>query len=180
MRRSHIDGAMTHGIDPGSDSEKGWRMKPEREGMGDSNPCRGASVPRVRPMRSDGTGQRIRESLHGWKLALRSDSSYFAHAYRGLIIALTAVLLGVDSAGWCLLLLSFGLVLVAEAAHTALAIAESSRPGTESAEDDETSHHWENARHVASGGVLIAVLIAAIVTAIVLGQHLETYINYGS
>ena len=37
--------------------------------------------------------------LRGLKHAIRGDSSFFAHAYRGTLIAMTAALLGVDPLG---------------------------------------------------------------------------------
>ena len=50
----------------------------------------------------------------------RGDSSFFAHGYRGTLIAITAALLGVDQRGWCLLVIGACLVLIAELAHGAV------------------------------------------------------------
>src|SRR5512147_629220 len=44
--------------------------------------------------------------LRGLKHAIRGDSSFFAHAYRGILIAMTAALLGVSLWGWCLLVIA--------------------------------------------------------------------------
>ena len=41
----------------------------------------------------------------GLKSAIRGDSSFFAHGYRGTLIVITAALLGVDQRGWCLLVI---------------------------------------------------------------------------
>lgn len=58
--------------------------------------------------------------LRGLKYAIRGDSSFFAHGYRGILIALTAALLGVSPWGWCLLVVSACLVLIAELTHSAV------------------------------------------------------------
>src|SRR5262245_55002888 len=50
----------------------------------------------------------------GLKSAIRGDSSFFAHGYRGTLIVITAALLGVDQRGWCLLVMGACLVLIAE------------------------------------------------------------------
>ena len=52
----------------------------------------------------------------GLKAAIRGDSSFFAHGYRGTLIAITAALLGIDQRGWCLLVIGACLVLIAELA----------------------------------------------------------------
>ena len=44
----------------------------------------------------------------GWrgiKSAVRGDSSFFAHCYRGTLIVITAALLGIDQRGWCLIVI---------------------------------------------------------------------------
>ena len=56
----------------------------------------------------------------GLKSAVRGDSSFFAHCYRGTLIAITAALLGINQRGWCLLVLGACLVLIAELAHSAV------------------------------------------------------------
>src|SRR5262249_51617915 len=52
-----------------------------------------------------GSREKFAAGLRGLKHAIRGDSSYFAHAYRGTLIALTAALLSVDALGWCLLVI---------------------------------------------------------------------------
>ena len=64
--------------------------------------------------------EKFAAGLRGLKHAIRGDSSFFAHAYRGTLIALTAALLGVDPWGWCLLVIAACLVLLAELTHSAV------------------------------------------------------------
>ena len=92
--------------------------------------------------------------LRGLKHAFRGDSSFFAHAYRALLIALTAALLGVGPLQWIILALAFGLVLIAEFAHSAVdtlarAFGDPDAPGPTAA------------REIATAGVLVAVVVYA-------------------
>jgi diacylglycerol kinase (ATP) len=91
--------------------------------------------------------------LRGLKLALRRDSSFFAHAYRGVLVILAAMTLGVDVRGWCLLFAAGGMVLVAELALTAIAVLGRSVEGV----------HPEGLRasqEIAQGMALVATLVA--------------------
>jgi diacylglycerol kinase (ATP) len=103
----------------------------------------------------------------GLKAAARGDSSFFAHGYRGTLIAITAALLGVDQRGWCLLVLGASLVLIAEMSHSAVdtlarAIGDPEEP------------RLKTAREIAAAGVLVAALGSGAVTLIVLsGKFLE-------
>jgi diacylglycerol kinase len=105
-----------------------------------------------------------RKLMAGWrgiKSAVRGDSSFFAHGYRGTLIAITAALLGVDQRGWCLLVLGACLVLIAELAHSAVdtlarAIGDPEEP------------RLNTAREIAAGGVLVAAFGSGAVTVIVL------------
>lgn len=66
------------------------------------------------------TREKFVAGLMGLKHAVRGDSSFFAHAYRGTLIALTAALLGVNPLGWCLLVFGACLVLLSELTHSAI------------------------------------------------------------
>ncbi len=118
---------------------------------------------------SDPTAQADRRNARsklaaGWrgiKSAVRGDSSFFAHFYRGTLIAITAALLGVDQRGWCLLVLGACLVLISELTHSAVdtlarAIGDPEEP------------RLKTAREIAAGGVLVAAVGSAGVTTIVL------------
>jgi diacylglycerol kinase len=100
--------------------------------------------------------EKFEAGLRGLKLAARGDSSFFAHAYRGLLIALTAALLGVGPMGWCLLVLSSALVIVAELAHSAVDTLARTL-----GDPDEIG--LKAAREIATAGVLVAVLVMAAV-----------------
>lgn len=91
--------------------------------------------------------------LRGLKLALRRDSSLFAHAYRGVLIILAAITLGVDVRGWCVLLVGGGLVLIAELASTALAVLGRSIEGAR-------SEGLRASQEIAQGMALVATLVA--------------------
>ena len=97
----------------------------------------------------------------GLKSAIRGDSSFFAHGYRGTLIVITAALLGVDQRDWCLLVMGACVVLIAELAHSAVdtlarAIGDPEEP------------RLKTAREIAAGGVLVAAIGSGAVTVIVL------------
>jgi diacylglycerol kinase len=99
--------------------------------------------------------------LRGIRRAVRGDSSFFAHAYRGLLIALTASLLRVSPLGWCLLVISGAFVLIAEMAYSAIdtlirTMGDPDEPGLRAA------------REIATGGVVIAAIISGALTIAIL------------
>src|SRR6516162_2916324 len=64
-------------------------------------------APREPTAQADRRNARLKLAA-GWrglKAAVRGDSSFFAHGYRGTLIAIAAAMLGVDLRGWCLLVL---------------------------------------------------------------------------
>ena len=91
---------------PAGYAETGW-MPEERSEM--------AAVADRRNSRS-----KLAAGWRGLKAAIRGDSSFFAHGYRGTLIVITAMLLRVDQRGWCLLVIGACLVLIAELAHSAV------------------------------------------------------------
>lgn len=108
-----------------------------------------------------GAGQKLSAGLLGLKHAFRGDSSFFVHTYRGLLIAMTAALLGVGPSGWCFLVLAAALVLIAELNHSAVdtlarALGDPESPGP------------KVAREIATGGVVVAVTVFAAVSITVL------------
>jgi diacylglycerol kinase len=118
---------------------------------------------------SDRTAQADRRNTRGklaagWrglKSAIRGDSSFFAHGYRGTLIAITAALLGIDQRGWCLLVIGACLVLIAELAHSAVDTLAR-------AVGDPDEPMLKTAREIAAAGVLVAAFGAGAVTAVVL------------
>ena len=115
--------------------------------------------------------EKLTAGLRGLKHAIRGDSSFFAHAYRGILIALAAALLGVGPLGWCLLALAAALVLVAELTHSAVdtlarALGDPEGPGL------------RVAREIAAGGVLVAVITSAAVAITVLALKLGDLLGW--
>jgi diacylglycerol kinase len=107
------------------------------------------------------TRSKLAAGWRGIKSAVRGDSSFFAHFYRGTLIVITAALLGIDQRGWCLLVIGACLVLIAELGHSAIdtlarAIGDPEEP------------RLKTAREIAAGGVLVAAVGSAAVTVIVL------------
>jgi diacylglycerol kinase (ATP) len=97
----------------------------------------------------------------GLKAAIRGDSSFFAHGYRGTLIAITAALLGVNQWGWCLLVLGACLVLIAELAHSAVDTLAR-------AVGDPEEPRLKTAREIAAASVIVAAVGSGVVTVIVL------------
>jgi diacylglycerol kinase len=109
--------------------------------------------------------------IRGLKHAVRGDSSFFAHGYRGTLIAITATLLGVNQWGWCLLVLAACQVLLAELAHSAVdtlarAIGDPDEP------------RLCMAREIAAACVLVAAVGSGTVTAIVLVWKLAELLGW--
>jgi diacylglycerol kinase len=99
--------------------------------------------------------------LTGLKHAIRGDSSFFAHAYRGTLIALTAALLGVSPLGWCLLVCAACLVLLSELTHSAIDTLAR-------AVGDPEEPRVRMAREIATAGVLVAAFASGAITVVVL------------
>jgi diacylglycerol kinase len=120
-----------------------------------------AEVDTIRPAWTARAGRRsMREKtaagLRGLKHAVRGDSSFFAHAYRTMLVALAAALFGVGPWQWCLIALSVTLILLAELAHSAVdtlarALGDPDSPGL------------TVAREIATAGVLVSVTTGAAV-----------------
>ncbi len=107
------------------------------------------------------TGRKLAAGWRGLKLAIRGDSSFFAHGYRGTLIAIAGALLGINQWGWCLLIIAACLVLIAELASSAVdtlvrAIGDPEEP------------RLKTAREIATAGVLVAAVGSGAITAIVL------------
>lgn len=101
----------------------------------------------------------------GLKAAVRGDSSFFAHFYRGTLIAIAAAMLRVGLWGWCLLVLVAALVLLSELTHSAVDTLAR-------AVGDPEEFRLKAAREIAAAGVLVVAVGTAIVTLTVLATHL--------
>ncbi len=98
-----------------------------------------------------GSREKFAAGMRGLKHAIRGDSSFFAHAYRGTLIALTAALLNVDPLGWCLLVIASCLVLLSELTHSAVDTLAR-------AAGDPEDPPLKMAREIAAGGVVVAAI----------------------
>lgn len=108
--------------------------------------------------------------LRGLKHAFRGDSSFFAHTYRGLLIAFAAALLGVGPLQWCMLALATALVLIAEFAQNAIGTLSRSL-------GDPDAPGPTASREIATAGVFIAVLVFAAVSITVLTVRFLELLN---
>lgn len=118
-----------------------------------------------------GFREKLAASLRGIKYAVRGDSSFFAHVYRFLLIALTAALLGVGPLEWCFLALGAALVFMAELSNSAIdtlarAVGDPEEPGI------------KMAREIATGGVLVAVTVSAALSILVLTLKLGVLLGW--
>ena len=117
------------------------------------------------------TRSKLFAGVRGLKHAIRGDSSFFAHGYRGSLVAMIAALLGVNQWGWCMLVLAACQVLLAELAHSAVdtlarAIGDADEP------------RLSMAREIAAACVLVAAVGSAIVTFIVLTWKLAELMGW--
>jgi diacylglycerol kinase (ATP) len=115
--------------------------------------------------------EKLLAGLVGIKYAVRGDSSFFAHAYRALLIFLTAGMIGVSPLGWCLLVLALGLVLVAELMHSAVDTLAR-------AVGDPEEPRLRVARDIAAAAVLVTVVISAAISIAVLTLKLGEYLGW--
>ncbi|WP_240910968.1 diacylglycerol kinase [Paludisphaera soli] len=112
-----------------------------------------------------GTKGKLYAGLRGLKQAIRGDSSFYAHLYRGVLIVIIAAVLQVNLWGWCLLVLGGSLVLLAELCHSAVdtlarAIGDPDEP------------RLTIAREIAAAGVLVVAFTSGAITAVVLTTKL--------
>jgi len=112
-----------------------------------------------------GTKGKLVAGFRGLKQAVRGDSSFYAHLYRGVLIVIIAGLLQVNVWGWCLLILGGSLVLLAELCNSAVdtlarAIGDPEEP------------RLNIAREIAAAGVLVVAFTSGTVTIIVLSTKL--------
>ena len=117
------------------------------------------------------TRRKLAAGWRGLKAAVRGDSSFFAHGYRGSLIAITAALLGINQWSWCLLVLGASLVLIAELAHSAIDTLARAV-----GEPEET--RLKTAREIAAAGVLVAAFGSGAVTIIVLSWKFLELLNW--
>jgi len=103
-----------------------------------------------------GTIGKSRAAVHGLKLAIRGDSSFFAHAYRFTIVLMFGVMIQLPPFAWLILSVCAGQILLAELFNSAIdAFLRCSTA------DDE---HTRAARDIGAAGVFVAVAIGTSIT----------------
>jgi diacylglycerol kinase (ATP) len=117
--------------------------------------------------------EKFAAGLRGLKHAIRGDSSFFAHAYRGVLIVMTAALLGVNLWGWCLLVIAACLVLVSELTHSAIDTLAR-------AVGDPEEPRLLIAREIATACVVVAAFASGSVTITVLTWKLGELLGWWS
>jgi diacylglycerol kinase (ATP) len=115
--------------------------------------------------------EKLSAGMRGLKHAIRGDSSFFAHAYRGVLIVMTAALLGVNLWGWCLLVIAACLVLVSELTHSAVDTLAR-------AVGDPEETRLRIAREIALAGVVVAAFASGTVTVVVLTWKLGELLGW--
>jgi diacylglycerol kinase (ATP) len=115
--------------------------------------------------------EKFAAGLRGLKHAIRGDSSFFAHAYRGLLIGMTAALLGVNLWGWCLLVIAACLVLLSELTHSAVDTLAR-------AVGDPEEPRLRIAREIATASVVVAAFASGAVTVTVLTWKLGELLGW--
>jgi diacylglycerol kinase (ATP) len=104
--------------------------------------------------------EKLWAGLSGLKHAIRGDSSFFAHGYRLVLVALTATMLGVEAQGWIVLILAACAILIAELNHSAIDTLAR-------AVGDPEEPRLKVAREIAASGVLVAVVGSAIIVTVI-------------
>lgn len=97
--------------------------------------------------------KKIAAGLRGLKCAIRSDASFFAHGYRGLLVILAAALLGVGPFNWCLLAIAACLVLMSELGRCAIQTLANAHP-------NPLDEGVQAARDMAAAASLVAEVVA--------------------
>ncbi|MQC27011.1 MAG: diacylglycerol kinase family protein [Chloroflexi bacterium] len=112
----------------------------------------------------------FKPALEGWWFVLRTQQNAWLHAFITVVVFLLAWWLHLDRNDWALLLLTTGLVWLAEFINTALeALVDLASPG---------SHPLaKTGKDIGAAAVLIAALCAVLVGLLVLGSPLLARLN---
>jgi diacylglycerol kinase len=126
-------------------------------------------APLTRADRRGGTLGKSWAGLNGLKLAIRGDSSFFAHGYRFTIVLMFGVMIQLPPLAWIILSLCGGLILLSELFNSAIDALARSSAGLETLDDE----HAQAARDIGSACVLVSVIIGAAVTLALFGMRLH-------
>jgi diacylglycerol kinase len=113
--------------------------------------------------------QKFADAFRGLSRAVRSQSSFGVHLLMATAVVATGAVVQVSPVEWCLLVVAIGLVLIAEIFNTAI---ESLARGPGS----RRHPRLRDALDMASGGVLVAAITAAVVGAIVFGSRIAAWL----
>ncbi len=127
--------------------------------------------PLTRADRRGGTLGKSWAGLNGLKLAIRGDSSFFAHGYRFTIVLMFGVMIQLPPLAWIILSICGGLILLSELFNSAIdALA---RVGTGKSPNEVEDEHAQAARDIGSACVLVSVIVGAAVTLALFGMRLH-------
>lgn len=127
--------------------------------------------PLTRADRRGGTLGKSWAGLNGLKLAIRGDSSFFAHGYRFTIVLMFGVMIQLPPLAWIILSLCGGLILLSELFNSAIdALA---RSGVAKASGEVEDEHAQAARDIGAACVLVSVVVGAAVTLALFGMRLH-------
>ncbi len=115
--------------------------------------------------------EKFRDAFRGAKLGVRGQSSFFVHFFFAAAVIVAAIVMEVDHAEWCLLVLSIALVLTAEMFNSALEWL--ARLLT-----DESDPQLGGALDIGSAAVLVAATGAAVVGTIIFGHRLGEMLHW--
>lgn len=106
---------------------------------------------------------RIKSATHAWRgvgILIKTVHNLWGHLFFGVLAVYLGYILKISSVEWILLVLTIGLVLLAESINTAIEI-----------DIDLTSPEYHpyarDTKDVAAGAVLISVIVALLVGAII-------------
>lgn len=105
------------------------------------------------------------EAIHGVKLGVRGQASFYVHFFFTVLAIAAGVILECERVEWCLVILCIGLVLTAELFNSAL---ETLFHGL----DHETQERLTGVLDIAAGAVLMASLTAFLIGGIIFGRRL--------
>jgi len=110
-------------------------------------------------------GEKFGTAFRGLWYGIVGQSSFAVHFAVAFLVIIIAAILGVTETEWCILILSIAVVMTAELINSAL---EWLAPAI----TEEYDRYIETALNVASAAVLLASLGAAVIGAIIFGDHL--------
>lgn len=127
--------------------------------------------PLTRADRRGGTLGKSWAGLNGLKLAIRGDSSFFAHGYRFTIVLMFGVMIQLPPVAWIILAICGGLILLSELFNSAIdALIRVGMAKTSGEGEDERA---TAARDIGSACVLVSVIVGAAVTLALFGMRLH-------